>query len=189
MKPRRPLPELLADAHLSSVEGHFCRHTRVGITDLRGSATGGRWGPPGAFSVLYLGRPVDSVVIEAYRHLVDDTEGMTGDLVGPRRLLVCSVNVQKVLDLRRRENQSLLGIDLDWLRGDWEPCQEVGHAAYRMGFHGVIAPAATKAGETLALFEQHLSPEECPALERTEIWAALPPDPRVLRHVSRRSEG
>ena len=54
-----------------------------------------RWVP-----ILHLGRPQDSVVVEAYRHLVDpveldtdaDREAFMTDLV-PRALLTCTMNV------------------------------------------------------------------------------------------------
>ena len=52
---------------------------------LRASSAGGRWGPPRAYAVLYLGRPEASVIAEAYRSLVDGVEGMRPELVGPRR--------------------------------------------------------------------------------------------------------
>lgn len=50
--------------------------------------------------MLYVGRPTASVTIEAYRHLVDDVEGMTADKVGPRTLWTCQIAVSNVLDLR-----------------------------------------------------------------------------------------
>lgn len=68
---------------ITEVRGTFQRHTGPHVTSVVGSPAGGRWGRPGAYPVLYLGRPTDAVVGEAYRHLVDDIEGMTGDTVGP----------------------------------------------------------------------------------------------------------
>jgi hypothetical protein len=48
---------------------------------------------------------------------------------------------------------------------------------------GVIAPAATGVGETLALFDEHLPTNELPQLRETTAWLRLPPDPRRLRDV------
>ncbi len=135
-------------------------------------------GPAGRLLVLYLGRPRESVVGEAYRHLVDDVEGMTGDLVGPRRLFTCEVQVTKVLDLREPDSRNAVGLDLDDLSGPYAPCQRIGQAAHQLELHGVIAPAATRLGVTLALFERHLPESELPRLVHQEAWASLPPDPR-----------
>lgn len=86
-------------------------------------------GAPGAYPVLYLGRPEDSVVIEAYRHLIDDDlDGMPASAVGPRRLLTCEVNVEKILDPRVSETQRAVGLDADALCSDvgaYGPCLRV----------------------------------------------------------------
>jgi hypothetical protein len=57
-------------------------------------------------------------------------------------------------------------------------CQNVSAAAHQLGYHGIIAPAATKMGETLALFTDLLTATEQPLLTATEMWVQLPPDPR-----------
>jgi RES domain-containing protein len=186
---RRQLALAVAAAPRAAIEGRYERHFSFGRRELTGSDSGGRWGPPGGYSVLYLGRPVASVTVEAYRHLVDPfvDQGMTGGMVAPRRLLVCEVAVTNVLDLRSRTAQVAVGLteaDLTSPVGEYEPCQEVGRVAHQLGLHGVLAPAATGLGETLALFEQHLPASELPTLLEEEIWDGLPEDPRRLRLVS-----
>jgi hypothetical protein len=48
----------------------------------------------------------------------------------------------------------------------------------------VIAPAATRLGETLALFVEHLPPEELPVrVNKPIVCESLPPDPRWLHLV------
>jgi RES domain len=101
----RNLAVAVASCGTVDVSGVFFRHVSPRVRELTGSASGGRWGTPAAYSVLYLGRPRDSVTVEAYRHLVDDVEGMTGDNVGPRRLLTVEVALTTVLDLRRSKNK------------------------------------------------------------------------------------
>ena len=68
----------------------------------------GRWGTEDSFRVLYLGRPTESVVVEAYRHLVDpvdDPELLAQ--IRPRALVTCTVAVTEIFDLRSAANRSL----------------------------------------------------------------------------------
>lgn len=183
----------VSQAATTHVEGSFQRHTSPDVDALRGSPAGGRWGPPGAYSVLYLGRPTQSVVVEAYRHLVDDDldHELAGHMVGPRNLLTCEVAVSDLLDLRDPHSQQLVGLDLAALRSpidEYAACQRVGQAAHQLDLHGVIAPAATALGETLALFEEKLPHDQQPRLTATERWEHLPADPRQLRLVDEREQ-
>jgi RES domain-containing protein len=174
----------IAAAGTVTVEGAFQRHTSPRYRTLSGSAAGGRWGPEGGYPVLYLGRPIDSVVVEAYRHLVEPVEGMRPEMVGPRRLLTCEVRITNVLDLRDPSVWESLGITFDDLMsevGDHAACNRIGQAAHQLGLHGIIAPAASGVGETLAVFERRLPAAEQPRLVAEEVWDALPADPRKLR--------
>lgn len=159
--------------------GVFYRHQSLRWRGLSASTAGGRWGPPGAFPVLYLGRPRESIVAEAYRHLVDPIEGMSAELVGPRRLLVVEVALGRVLDLREESALEAVGLDPEALRGPHDRCRAVGSAADEVGLEGVIAPAATALGETLAVFTERLAEASRPRVVAEEIWLRLPPDPRV----------
>src|SRR5438132_9345394 len=104
---------------------------------------------------------------------------MRGELVGPRRFAAADVNVTRILDLRDKPTLLRVGLSLEALQGPHPPCQRVGLAAHQLGVHGIIAPAATGLGETLALFERHLPAAEIPALREEEVWEHLPPDPRA----------
>jgi hypothetical protein len=85
------------------VSGTFERHTSLRWGELQPSAAGGRWGARRAYEVLYLGRPRDSIVVEAYRHLVDDEldepEALAAAVI-ERRVITCQVAVPRVLDMR-----------------------------------------------------------------------------------------
>lgn len=186
MANRRDLIVAVGRAPRTRIEGTFERHVSRDWRELTGSSAGGRWGPPGAFSVLYLGRPRPSVVVEAYRHLVDPFEGMSGDMVRPRRLLLVEVGVSDVLDLREPAAATSVGLsegDLLSPVGEYESCWQVARAAHQLGLHGILAPAATGLGETLAIFEEHLAPVEFPRLVDEEAWESLPADPRRLRAI------
>jgi RES domain-containing protein len=179
----RNLANDVAAASIVTVAGVFFRHAYLGTRGLRGSDSGGRWGPPRAFPVLYLGRPPESIVVEAYRHLVDPVEGMRGDLVAPRRFYTCQVGVTRILDLRVPESLLRVRLTNNDLSGSHERCQSVGLAAHQLGLHGILAPAATQLGETLALFERHLPAEELPVVTQEVVWEKLPADPRRFRIV------
>jgi RES domain-containing protein len=185
MTARQALVGVASCPHVT-VEGIFERHASMRAAGLTSSQAGGRWGPPGAFGVLYLGRPRSSVVVEAYRHLVDDVEGMRPELVQPRRLYVVEVRVHTVLDLRSPEARNQVGLTDDDLLSevsDYEKCWEIARAAHQLSLHGIIAPAATRFGETLALYDEHLTPDELPRLVREERWDRLPADPRSAAHL------
>jgi RES domain-containing protein len=177
----RDIAAAVSRAGTATVVGRFQRHVSPRQELLRGSRAGGRWGPEGAYPVLYLGRPTDSVIVEAYRHLVETVEGMEPQMVGPRRLVTCEVEITSVLDLREvisRDAVRLTTTDLRSEVGDYGACHRVGQAAYEVGLHGIIAPAAGGLGETLAVFEDRLIEEEHLALVEEQAWESLPADPR-----------
>lgn len=180
-------------ADVSTVKGQFQRHTSPRVTTLTGSPYGGRWGPPQAFPVLYLGRPVASVTVEAYRHLVDGTEGMTGDKVAQRTLWTVNVDVSDVLDLREASSLIATGLtptDLQSDVDDYQRCQDVALTAHQLGLRGIITPSAWgHGGETLALFTDQLTLHEMPTVIDQQVWAQLPADPRRLRSVPRSTTG
>jgi hypothetical protein len=179
----------IADLEPIQVEGTFERHASLRWTDLSASASGGRWGEPRAYEVLYLGRPRDSVVIEAYRHLVDDELDDAQSLAASvleRRVITCTVVAPNILDLRPSASQEAVGLSDAQLRsevGDYLACQAVGAAAHQLGLSGIVAPAASRIGETLALFPTNLAVENWPTVIGRDIWRGLPTDPRRLRMI------
>ena len=185
----------LAESDEVAEQGEWLRHVPVThvARALEGSTRMGRWGTRGGVPILYLGRPQDSVVVEAYRHLVDpveldtdaDREAFMTGLV-PRALLTCTVNVTCLLDLRTDMGRNQAGLTVQDLTSDtvdrdaYSRCQHVSQAAHESGRHGIIAPAATGMGETLALFVDVLPDEEKPRRSRDDqIWPRLPDDPRI----------
>ena len=96
---QRDLLVAIAEAIKADLTGVFTG-TAIPKDRARASPAGGRWGPDGTYSVLYLGRPPETIIVEAYRHLVDDDEDLTGEMVGPRLFSTVEVNVTNILDLR-----------------------------------------------------------------------------------------
>jgi hypothetical protein len=180
---------LVAIADLEPIEarGMFERHCSLRWEGLRASAAGGRWAERGAFEVLYLGRPRDSVIVEAYRHLVEDDLDAPAELASAvleRRLFTMEVAVPNVLDLTTAEARERIQLGDEQLRspvGEYTPCQAIGAAAHQLGLGGILAPAATRLGDTLALFPLNVAIEQWPVVTSSEIWHGLPADPRRLR--------
>ncbi len=162
---------------------------------LDGYTSNGRWGTADGFPVLYLGRPAESVLIEAYRHLVDpvifDTEEDRSTFItsiAPRVVVTCKVDVTHLLDLRTATARAATGLTLDDLHSApnhadaYARCRIVSQVAHQLGWHGILAPAATNAGETLALFTDQLPDAERPIRSRDDLtWTRLPADPREAR--------
>jgi RES domain-containing protein len=174
--------------------GEWMRHVSAkhARSATEGSARMGRWGTNGGFPVLYLGRPRDSVIVEAYRHLVDPVEFDTDadrlqflQAMMPRTMIRCSVDVTNLLDLRTATGRSHAGLTIQDLtcattdRDAYARCQHVAQVAHQLRLHGVIAPAATGLGETLALFTDVLPEAQIPSVLEDEPWHRLPGDPRA----------
>jgi hypothetical protein len=179
------LPARLAQAKPISVAGTWQRHVPAKFipSALDGRSASGRWGTANGFPVLYLGRPTDSVVVEAYRHLIDPVVDAAPP-ISPRALITCAVSVTTILDLRRATNRVLADLTMEQMQSDtWDhdayrACQNVAAVAHQLEFHGLVAPAATRIGETLVLFSDRLTPDEKPTRTAEKIWTELPPDPR-----------
>jgi hypothetical protein len=176
--------ERVAAIGTRDVGGTFYRHAAPN-RDAFAGATLGRWGD--TFPVIYLGRPPDSVTVEAYRHLVEPL-GLSPSAIQPRTLYTVTVNARLLLDLTIAANRKALGLtdgDLTTDVDDYARCQDVARAAHRLQLHGILAPAATGLGETLALFARHITSEERPVVTDQVLWATLPADPRKPRAVGR----
>jgi RES domain-containing protein len=178
----------LANAPLTHINGIWQRHlpARYSNTALEGRRTAGRWGTRDGFPVLYLGRPEDSVVVEAYRHLVDPVETpLPPEAFVTRILVTAEINVTDVLDLRTPTGRSYAGLTMSDLqsattdRDAYHLCQTVAQLAHQLGWHGIVAPAATAIGETLALFTDLLPSSQAPMRVTDQLWERLPDDPRA----------
>lgn len=105
--------------------------------------------------------------------------------LAPRALVTAEVAVTEVLDLRRARSRMELGLTMKQIqsaaddRAAYAACQEVAAAAHQQGFHGIVAPAATERGETLALFSNRLPGREVPVVTEEVFWDKLPDDPRL----------
>lgn len=176
--------------------GTWYRHVGVrwAHAALTGRAVPGRW-CSGGYPTLYLASTVDSAVIEFYRHTIDvfvDAADRDAAIAGvnfdPRLLVTAEVRATRLLDLRSPRARLELGLPLEVLlsdtddRGSYARCQEVASAAHQLQLHGVITPAATRAGDTLALFTDVLPAAERPTRDGDldKLWSTVPLDPRAI---------
>ena len=167
--------------------GNVQRHTSLRWEELKASAAGGRWGASRAFEVLYLGRPPDSVVIEAYRHLVDEssrTQALAATVL-ERRMVTCKVDIPNILDFVRPplRLRSALRRPAVLRVGDHEPVKPSARPPTSSGSPASSHPPRPGLGETLALFPTNLPIEHWPEMIARDIWRGLPADPRRLRLV------
>lgn len=178
----------LAQASPTAVDGVWQRHVPAKYTDtaLAGRRSMGRWGTEDGNPVLYLGRPTESVIVEAYRHLIDPIAEPDGRVppIRPRVLITCDVSVSEILDLRVAVHRTLADLSIEQLQSEthdraaYAACQKVAAAAHQVGYHGIVAPAATRMGDTLVLFTELLPHGEHPVRTKQETWLELPADPR-----------
>ena len=56
---------------------------------------------------------------------------------------------------------------------DASKCQEVGDAAHRLGFEGILVPSATGAGDNLVVHPLNLSPHSTIEEDGVISWATL----------------
>jgi RES domain len=170
-----------------NITGSWQRHlpARYLASAMEGRQAYSRWGRDPGFPILYLGRPTASVLVEAYRNLVDPVDDPAiVEHLAPRVLVTGDVDVSAILDLRTSRARVELGLSLSQIqsatddRAAYAACQEVAAAAHQHGFHGVIAPAATQLGESLALFSDRLPDNEVPRRTDEVLWDRLPDDPR-----------
>ena len=176
------LLERVASVTPTDVAGTFYRHAAP-ARDAFAGVTLARWGR--TFPVIYLGRPEASVVVEAYRHLVEPLD-ISPAAVQPRVLYTVTVTARRLLDLTVADHKAAVGLTDAQLTSDvddYDACQAVAEAAYELELHGILAPAATGLGQTLALFAQQVSAAERPVVTAATRWQHLPPDPRLPRLV------
>ena len=100
--------------------------------------------------------------------------------------MTCKVNVPRVFDLRESTTHTALSLTDAQLFsevGDYTACQAIGAAARQLGLAGLIAPAARRRGETLALFSANLPAERGPKSPSATSGEASHPTFRYLQEM------
>ena len=150
-----PLVELVATRAPTVLSGTFYRHTSPAFEPLSGEGAlraGGRWNVQGDFGAVYLADSPQGAVAEFLR--MASLAGLIPDAFLPRLLHSIEVNYVRVLDLTDAAVLSALHVRVDdVLADDRALSQAIAAAARESGLDGVIAPAATGVGVTLAIFD------------------------------------
>lgn len=144
------------DAHTGvAYEGDVWRIVRAERDVLEGSASRARW-DPGSFDVLYTCLEREGALEEIHFHL-------SRQPVFPSRMQSIlhriAVRTRRTLKLADLSALSALGIATESY-GDLacERSQEIGDAAFFLGFDGILAPSARWPCQNLILFPDRLEP-------------------------------
>ncbi|OSP08803.1 RES family NAD+ phosphorylase [Microbacterium sp. LEMMJ01] len=120
---------------------------------------GGRWNPKDIFATIYLATPVSACMGELARAATSQSAPVEVFLQADYSLHTIAVSEITVLDLRAPAALAHVGLsDGDIRDPDWTACQNIGNAAWFLGFGGILAPSATGDGIVLAAFEARASP-------------------------------
>jgi RES domain-containing protein len=170
-KPRDPaLLDALDAFGRISYTGETWRVVRHGRDPLQGSASGGRWDPT-LFDVLYTSLAPDGAVAEVHFHLSRQPVFPSRIRHGLHRIRVMTAKTLKLPDL---DAMVALGIDPARYREIlYEPTQEIGDAAYFLGFDSIIAPNARWSCDNLILFTDQIAVAQLEVIESSEVnWTA-----------------
>src|SRR5690606_33171888 len=120
-------------------QGHVWRIVREGRDPTVGHPSGGRW-DPGTFDVLYTSCTPDGALAEIHFHL-------SRQPVFPSKVRydLHKLNVRARKTLRFADMRALATVGIDEAAYSeilYARTQEVGDAAYFLGFDGIIAPSA-----------------------------------------------
>jgi RES domain-containing protein len=163
------------DAHPGvSFEGDVWRIVRAERDVLEGSSTAARW-DPGTFDVLYTSLAREGALEEMHFHLSRQPVFPSKMRSVLYRILVRTRRTLKLADLSA---VAALGItperygDLSYQRS-----QEIGDAAFFLGFDGILAPSARWRCQNLVLFMDRIEPGDLTVCESEpvdwDVWRSL----------------
>lgn len=112
----------------------------------------------GDFGAVYVSREPGTACQELCRRLARAGEDL--DRVHPRSIFVLEVCLQVVADIRTAKSLSSWSLtEADVAADEMRLCQEMGASAIRRGYEAVRWHAATGAGESLAIYIDHMRPK------------------------------
>ena len=166
-KPRDPaLLDALDSFKRVSYSGETWRVVRARRDPLQGSASGGRWDPT-LFDVLYTSLVREGAVAEVHFHL-------SRQPVFPSRIRhgLHRIRVRTAKTLRFPDLDAMVPFGVDAVRYReilYQPTQEIGDAAYFLGFDSIIAPNARWSCENLILFTDQIEIGHMEVVESSDV--------------------
>ena len=145
------------------------RVVRDGRDPAQGHPSGGRW-DPGTFDVLYTALEADGAIAEAHFHL-------SRQPVFPSKLTYrvheLSAAADQTLHLADMSALVRLGVEeVRYAEVLYQHTQEIGDAAYFLGFDGIVAPSARWDCLNAVLFTDRIAPDRINPLKSKKInWA------------------
>jgi RES domain-containing protein len=111
--------------------------------------------------------------------------GMTGAMMGPRRLATIRVRLSRVLDLTSEQVRAALGVsEADLTADDPVIPRAIGETAHHLGYEAILAPSAAGKGHVLAIFLDNRAADSM--LEVAEVREGHVPDPGSTRRERNR---
>jgi hypothetical protein len=129
-------------------DGRVFRATRQSLDPLVGSASGGRWMPPGGAGILYTSLQREGALAEISFHWSQ----MTPRPTMPVAVHTLGIVAHRTLKLVREELSTLGVPDDEYSSMNLKRTQEIGSAAEFLGCDGLIAPSARWSCDNLMLF-------------------------------------
>jgi len=152
-------------------DGAVWRVVREGRDPTAGRASGGRW-DPGVFDVLTTSLARDGALSEIHYHL-----SLQPVFPSKVRFVAHELKVAATANLVIADVAALGAYGVDaatYGARDYKRSQEIGDAAFFLGFDGLRAPSARGPFQNLVLFTERFAPEQIePARAEPLDWAAL----------------
>ena len=129
---------------------------------------GGRYNPPGEFTVLYLGESEN--VCKAEINARTDP-----DLLPSQKILgKIEISLEKVLDLTDDTILKILGLkkrDLMYKKNEngWNLTQKIARLAYQIGVEAILVPSATGKGNNLAVFDKYIKKKNIKLISKKKV--------------------
>jgi RES domain-containing protein len=159
-----------------AVSGEWIRHAphRSDLLGRSPEATDGRWQRGDAVRGLYLADEPATAIAEWYRYLAE--RGLPPTAAIPHDHHVWRIDLT-VADLSATERLAAAGLAPPRPhRRNWPPCQHIGEALWRDGWHGLLAPSAARpTAQIICIFCDSWPPTSCTPLRAIEITDTPPP--------------
>jgi len=129
--------------------------------------SGGRYNPPGEFTVLYLGESEN--VCKAERNAKTSPNLLASQILGK-----IGISLRKVLDLTDDTNLKKLGLkkkDLIYteIEGGWNLTQQIARLAYQIEVEAILVPSSTGKGNNLAVFDKHIKKKNIKLISKKKV--------------------